>query len=141
MKRIPYVFIILENMEGEILLLLRDNESTHVFPKHWTLIGGTVENDETSEMAAHRRLEEETGLKADLSFWKRADREHPLFTVDQHIFVGKVDTSSGLLVLGRDTQFFKPSDIQYLKIGYGFKTLLNEYFLSHKIVSDEANES
>jgi 8-oxo-dGTP diphosphatase len=130
MKRIPYVYIIIQNMEGEILLLLRDNKSTHVFPKHWTLIGGKVENDETPEMAAHRQLKEETGLKADLSFWKRSDREHPLFTVDQHIFVGKVDTSGWLLVLGRDIQFFKPSDIQYLKIGYGFKTLLNEYFVT-----------
>jgi 8-oxo-dGTP pyrophosphatase MutT (NUDIX family) len=90
------------------------------------------------EMAAQRLLKEETGLEADLSFWKRSDREHPLFTVDQHIFVGNVDTTGGLLVLGRDTQFFKPSDIQYLKIGYGFKTLLNEYFQSHAIVSDKA---
>jgi 8-oxo-dGTP pyrophosphatase MutT (NUDIX family) len=130
MKRIPYVSIILENLEGEILLLLRENKSTHVFPNHWTLIGGKVEKDETSEMAAHRQLEEETGLKTNLSFWKRYDREHPLFTVDQHIFVGKVDTSGGLLVLGRDTQFFKPSDIRYLKIGYGFKVLLHEYFLT-----------
>lgn len=138
MKQIPYVYIILKNMEGEILLLLRDNKSTHVFPKHWTLIGGKVENNETPEMAAQRLLKEETGLEADLSFWKRSNRDHPLFTVDQHTFVGNVDTTGGLLVLGRDTQFFKPSDIQYLKIGYGFKALLNEYFQSHEIVSDKA---
>ncbi len=138
MKQIPYVYIILKNMEGEILLLLRDNRSTHVFPKHWTLIGGKVENNETPEMAAQRLLKEETGLEADLSFWKRSNRDHPLFTVDQHIFVGNVDTTGGLLVLGRDTQFFKPSDIQYLKIGYGFNALLNEYFQSHEIVGDKA---
>lgn len=138
MKQIPYVYIILKNMEGEILLLLRDNKSTHVFPKHWTLIGGKVENNETPEMAAQRLLKEETGLEADLSFWKRSNRDHPLFTVDQHTFVGNVDTTGGLLVLGRDTQFFKPSDIQYLKIGYGFKALLNEYFQSYEIVGDKA---
>lgn len=129
MKRIPYVSIIVENMEGEVLLLLRDNKSTHVFPNHWTLIGGKVEHDETPEMAADRELKEETGLKASLSFWKRYDREHPLFMIDQHIFVGKVDTSGGLLVLGRDTQFFKPGEVKHLKIGYGFKDLLNDYFL------------
>ena len=141
MKRIAYVSIILENMDGEILLLLRDNKSTNVFPNHWTLIGGNVEGGETPEMAADRQLKEETGLEASLLFWKRYDREHPLLIVDQHIFVGKVDTSGGILVLGQDTQFFKPSEIQHLKIGYGFKALLNEYFLSHEIVSDEANES
>jgi 8-oxo-dGTP pyrophosphatase MutT (NUDIX family) len=139
MKRIPYVSIILENMEGEILLLLRDNKSTHVFPNHWTLIGGNVEDGETPEMAADRQLKEETGLKASLSFWKQYEREHPLFIIDQHVFVGKVDTSVGILVLGRDTQFIKPSEVKHLKIGYGFKALLNEYFLSHEIVSDEAN--
>jgi 8-oxo-dGTP pyrophosphatase MutT (NUDIX family) len=127
MKRIPYVSIIVENMEGEVLLLLRDNKSTHVFPNHWTLIGGKVENEETPEMAAERELKEETGLKASLSFWKRYDRAHPLFLIDQHIFVGKVDTSGGLLVLGRDAQFFKPGEVEYLKIGYGFKDLLHEY--------------
>jgi 8-oxo-dGTP pyrophosphatase MutT (NUDIX family) len=139
MKRIPYVSIILENMEGEILLLLRDNQSTPVFPNHWTLIGGNLEEGETPEMAAHRQLKEETGLEASLSFWKQYDREHPLFIIDQHIFVGKVDTSGGILVLGQDTQFFKPSEVKHLKIGYGFKTLLNEYFLSHEVVSDEAS--
>jgi 8-oxo-dGTP pyrophosphatase MutT (NUDIX family) len=141
MKRIPFVSIILENMEGEILLLLRDNKSTPVFPNHWTLIGGNVEDGETPEKAADRKLKEETGLEASLSFWKRYDREHPLLIIDQHVFVGKVDTSGGILVLGQDTQFFKPSEVKHLKIGYGFKTLLNEYFLNHEIVGDEANKS
>jgi ADP-ribose pyrophosphatase YjhB (NUDIX family) len=139
MKRIPYVSIILENMEGEILLLLRDNKSTHIFPNHWTLIGGNVEDGEAPERAADRQLKEETGLEASLSFWKQYDREHPLFIVDQHVFVGKVDTSGRILVLGRDTQFIKPSEVKHLKIGYGFKALLNEYFLSYEIVSDEVN--
>ena len=130
MKRIAYVSIILENMEGEVLLLLRENMSTHIFPNHWTLISGNIQNDETAEMAAHRKLKEETGLKTNLSLWKRYDREHPLLMIDQHIFVGKVDTSGGLLVLGGDTLFFNRSEIPYLKIGYGFKSLLNEYFLT-----------
>lgn len=131
MKRIPYVSIIVENSAGEVLLLLRDNKSTHVFPNQWTLIGGRVEDGETPEMAAQRELEEETGLKADFSFWKRYEREHTLFIVDQHIFTGKVEASRELLVLGRDIQFFQPCEIQHLKIGYGFQSLLNEYFLTH----------
>ncbi|HLO17887.1 MAG TPA: NUDIX domain-containing protein [Anaerolineales bacterium] len=136
MKRIPCVAIILENREGEVLLLLRDNKSTITFPNHWTLIGGKVENGETPEMAAHRELKEETSLEAELSFWKRYDREHPLFVVDQYIFTGKVDASSETLILGegQDIQFVKPWEIKYLKIGYGFKALLDEYFLGQKLV-------
>jgi 8-oxo-dGTP diphosphatase len=136
MKRVPCVSIIVENKEGEILLLLRDNKSTIVFPKHWTLIGGKVEEGETPEMAAHRELVEETGLKAHLSFWKRYEREHPLFIVDQHIYTGKVDTLPELLVLGEGQalQFFKLAEIRHLKIGYGFKELLDEYFLTSKVV-------
>lgn len=131
MKCVPFVSIILENTQGEVLLLLRDNKSTPTYPNHWTLVGGKVEARETPEMAARRLLEEETGLKTELAFWKRYDREHPLFMIDQHIFTGKVEASHELLVLGRDTQFFKPCEVEYLKIGYGFKDLLYEYFLTH----------
>ena len=129
MKRVPWVSVILEDMEGEVLLLLRDNKSTIVFPNHWTLIGGKIEEDETPEMAAHRILEEQTGLKTKLSLWKRYDREHPLFMIDQHIFAGKEMDSRNLLVLGRDVQFFKPCEVMHLHIGYGFQDLLNEYLL------------
>ena len=83
MKRIPCASIIIENQEGEVLLLLRDNKSTITFPNHWTLVGGKVEEGETPEMGAHRELAEETGLITDLSFWKRYDREHTLFIADQ----------------------------------------------------------
>ena len=130
MQRIPCASIIIENMEDEVLLLLRDNKSSISYPNHWTLIGGKVEDGETPEMAAHRELAEETGLNALLSFWTRYDRQHPVFIVDQYIYTAKVDVPQGSLVLGEGQalQFFKPEEIRRLKIGYGFKELLNEYF-------------
>ncbi len=134
MIRVPCVAIIIKNPAGEVLLLLRDDKPTMAFPNHWTLIGGKVEDGETPEMAAHRELKEETGLEADLSFWKRYDRQHPGLMVDQYIYTGKVDVSREALVLGegQDVRFYKPHDIKDLKIGFGFGTLLNEYFLTHK---------
>lgn len=132
MMRVPWVAITLENMKGEVLLLLRDDKPTIAFPSHWTLIGGKVEGGETPEMAAHRELKEETGMKTDLSFWKRYDRQHPRVIVDQYIYTGKVDASRALLALGegQDIQFFKPHDIEHLKIGFEFDALLEEYFLT-----------
>ena len=134
MKHIPCVAIIIENTEGEVLLLLRDNKSTITYPNHWTLIGGKVEAGETPEVAAHRQLAEETGLKTDLSFWKRYDREHPLFIVDQYVYRAKMNVPCDSLVLGEGQalQFFKPCEIARLKIGYGFDALLSEYFLIHE---------
>lgn len=134
MKRIPCASIIIENKEGEILLLLRDNKSTILYPNHWTLVGGKVEDGETPEMGAHRELAEETGLRSNLSFWKRYDRQHPLFIVDQYIYLAKVEVFPESLVLGEGQalQFFKPAEIRRLKIGYGFKALLDEYFLLHQ---------
>jgi 8-oxo-dGTP diphosphatase len=129
MKHVPFVSIILENNAGEVLLLLRENKSTITFPNHWTLMGGKVENCEPLDVAASRILAEETGLQTSLSFWKRYEREHPLFIVDQYVYTGKIKSGRELLVLGRDTQFFKPAEIQHLKIGYGFDALLNDYFL------------
>jgi 8-oxo-dGTP diphosphatase len=128
MKSVPFVSIILENAADQVLLLLRRNHSTPTYSNHWTLVGGKVNDGETPEMAAQRILEEEIGIRLHLSFWKCYQREHPLFIVDQYVYAGKVDSSHELLVLGRDTQFFRPQEIGRLKIGYGFDTLLNEYF-------------
>jgi hypothetical protein len=53
MTRVPYVSIILKNTEGEVFLLLRDNQSTVENPNHGTPVGGIVEEQEFPEMAAH----------------------------------------------------------------------------------------
>jgi 8-oxo-dGTP pyrophosphatase MutT (NUDIX family) len=90
MIRVPCVAIIIKNSQGEILLLLRDDDPTISFPNHWTLVGGKVEDGETSETAAHRELLEEIDVDIDLTFWKRYDRQHPNAIVDQHIYLGKI---------------------------------------------------
>jgi len=134
MKSIPCASIIVENLAGDVLLLLRDDKPDIAFPNYWTLVGGKVEEGETPEMAAHRELAEETGLKADLSPWKRYNRQHPFFIVDQYVYLAKVDPARVTLVLGEGQalQFFKPWEIHRLKIGYEFDALLIEYFLIRK---------
>ena len=132
--RVPCVAIIIENVVGEVLLLLRDNKPDISFPNHWTLVGGKVEDGETPEMAAHRELDEETGLRAALAFWKQYDRKHPQVIVDQYIYLAKVDDTSRESIRlgeGQDVRFFKSHDINHLKIGFEFDTLLKEYFLTY----------
>ena len=68
MIRIPGVAIIIENTQGEILLILRDDDPGISFPNYWTLVGGKVEEDETPELAAHREMLEEIGVDTDVTF-------------------------------------------------------------------------
>ncbi len=132
MLRVPCVAIIIENKEKELLLLLRDDEPNIPCPNHWSLVGGSVEEGETPEVGAHRELFEETGLKMELTFWKKYDRPYPQAIVEQHIFTGKVDVKNPAILLGegQDFRFFKPEKIKHLKIGFGFDHLLDEYLNS-----------
>ena len=129
MNHIPCVAIIIENSKKEFLLLLRDDKLGLSFANYWTLIGGRVEDGETPEMAAHRELLEETGLKMELFFWKRYNRISPQAPVDQYTYIGKVDEPNPEIDIGegQDIRFFKPEEIGQLQIAYGFDTLLSEY--------------
>ena len=132
MIRIPGAAIIIENRQGEILLLLRDDDPAISYPNYWTLVGGKVEEGETPESAAHREMLEEIGVDTDVTFWKRYGRQHPFAIVDQHIFIGKIDTPRESLTLGegQDVRFFNSHEIKNLKIGFEFDALLHEYFLN-----------
>ena len=131
MSKYPCVALIIENSSKEVLLLLRDNKPEIAYPNHWTLIGGHVEEGETAEKAALRELFEEVGLDLKVSIWKRYDYHFaPGVVIDQHIFVGKVDSEKPAMTLGEGQamNFFKQSDMKELKIGFGFDIVLNDYF-------------
>ncbi|HSO10958.1 MAG TPA: NUDIX domain-containing protein [Anaerolineales bacterium] len=131
MIRVPAVAVIIENSQGEILMLLRDDKPDIACPSHWSLAGGKVEDGETPEVAAHRELLEEIGVDLDLTPWKRYDRRHPGAIVDQHIYLGKIDLPLSSLTLGEGQamRFFHPREVMDLKIAFEFDALLEEYFL------------
>jgi 8-oxo-dGTP diphosphatase len=97
----PCVALIIENPSKEVLLLLRDNKPEIAFPNHWSLVGGHVEEGETAEQAALRELSEEVSLDLKISLWKRYDYDYaPGVVIDQHIFVGNVDSEKPAMTLG-----------------------------------------
>ena len=130
MIRVPGVAVIIENPQGEILMLLRDDKPAISHPNHWSLPGGKVEFLEKPEAAAHRELLEEIGVDIDLTLWKRYGRPHPPFIVDQYIYLGNIDLPLESLTLGegQDMRFFSPHELKDLKIAFEFDILLDEYF-------------
>ena len=134
MIRTPCAAIIIENRQEEILLLLRDDKPSISFPNYWTLVGGSVEEGETQESAAHREMLEEIGIDTVINFWKRYDRQHPCVLVDQMIYLANIDSPCGALTLreGQDVRFFNFNEINNQNIGFEFGTLLEEYFSSRR---------
>lgn len=131
MAGISTVAIILENLEGKVLLQLREDKPDVPFANYWTLPGGKVEIGETPLQAAVRELKEETDLDTQLSFWKMYERfGRNNLQIEQHVFIGKTNIPVKDIFLGEgaELRFITGKDIQALQIAYGFDKLIKEFF-------------
>lgn len=139
MPSVPCVAVIVTDPAGQVLLNLRDDRPSLPFANCWTLPGGRVEADETPEEAAYRELEEETGLRVPLSYWSVYDRPttEPGLIVEQHVFVGRIDSASPTLCLGEGQAlaFFDSTSLRRLSIGFDFDSLLRQYFDEPRSIS------
>jgi 8-oxo-dGTP diphosphatase len=127
------VAAILHNDEGEVLLQLRDDKAGLLYANHWTLFGGSVEQDETPETAIHRELMEELEISLPLTFWKKyrcpIRTVEGVVTTDNHIFVGKLNRDIATMRLneGQAMRYFKADDAADLKLAFEQEIVLNEF--------------
>ncbi len=106
----PHLFagVILVDRRGWILLQERD-EFPAIDPEKWGLVGGHVEDGEDVEVAAHRELLEETGVRlpsGSLRPWDEFDVFHEAYgSLDRmHVFAARADLTDGDIVCGEGRQ-------------------------------------
>lgn len=130
MAGIPCVAVIIKNPFDQVLLLLRDNKPGLPFANHWSLPGGRVEFNETSEAAARREVQEEIGLELSVTLWKTYERLGGDILIEQHVFVCSTEYAVSAMTLGEGQalRFFGEDQLAILPIGFEFDHLLAEYF-------------
>jgi 8-oxo-dGTP diphosphatase len=121
------VSAILVNRDGQVLLQQRDNNPAIRYPGHWSLFGGTIEDDESPADAVAREVKEE------IDFEMRnfgLFREFVQNNKREFAFAGELSAQLGELTLseGQGMNFFYPSQLKELQIRPDDKDTLEQYF-------------
>jgi len=86
-KRMASAAVLLENADGELLIVKSD------YKKHWTVPGGVIDEGETPLQAVVRETEEEIGVRIDpknVMFVAVVARSGPAFDTYQFIFKARL---------------------------------------------------
>jgi len=124
------VSLIIENLEGEIILQLRDNNSRIPFPNHWATIGGAIEHNETPEEALMREVKEELDFDIKkFQFFKR----YQLKEIEYNIYyiIGNYKIEDFDLREGQAIRFFSSGEIPNLNIAFSLREIILDYFKHH----------
>ena len=121
------VSAILINKRGQILLQQRDDNPAIRYPGHWSLFGGTIENDEPASAAVVREVREE--IDFDMRNFGLF-REFVQNNKREFAFVGELTAELNELTLseGQGMNLFHPSQLRELLIRPDDKETLREYF-------------
>jgi 8-oxo-dGTP diphosphatase len=121
------VSAILINSAGQVLLQQRDDNPAIRYPGHWSLFGGTIEDDESPAQAVAREVREE------IDFEMRnfgLFREFVQNNKREFAFAGELTARLDELTLseGQGMNFFYPSQLRDLQIRPDDKDTLEQYF-------------
>jgi mutator protein MutT len=133
--KVPCVAAILTNAEQQVLLQLRDDAPGLSFAGCWTLPGGRVETGEDADDAVRREVLEELSIRPTVSLWRVYERPHlsdatsPI-TIVQFVYRGSITDPIEDLATneGKEIRFVTASEVSRLPIGFGFETLLRDFF-------------
>ena len=109
--------IILVNPENKILLQLRDNKPTIIYPDYWATIGGEMEDGETPLQGLKREIKEEISSEvSDIEFVGDFSDEEVGFRL--FLFKGKVNDKIEDIKFteGQKLGFFSIQEIEGLKM-------------------------
>lgn len=103
-----FASILLVDTRGWLLLQERD-EHPVIDPECWGFVGGHVDDGEASIDAAHRELEEETGLRMqrpDLHLWQQYSVFHEAYGTDDEVrvYVARTDATDADITVGEGRQ-------------------------------------
>jgi len=121
------VSAILINADGQVLLQQRDDNPAIRYPGHWSLFGGTIENNESPADAVAREVKEE------IDFEMRnfgMFREFVQNNKREFAFAGELTAQLDELTLseGQGMKFFYPPQLKELQIRPDDKDTLEQYF-------------
>ena len=129
-----FATVILVDPRGWLLLQERD-EHAPIAPDKWGLVGGHVEDGEDFTPAAHRELAEETGLRAELAYW-RTFRVHDEQD-DMAVYVAATTITDADVVCGEGRQivFVDPATIHALPLADAPRIVLPQFLDSPEYAS------
>jgi len=127
-KTRPQCGIIIENAQGEILLQLRDNIPSILYPNRWGTFGGQVDTGETPHQAIVRETKEELDYDLkDPEFFGN----YPCDGYDIYMF-RQVDKNISLRDLtvreGRMGKFFSTKAFKKIPCAFNCREIVEDYF-------------
>ena len=131
--------IIIHNDKNEILLHLRDNKPTILYPNRWVLPGGYIEEGETPEQCIIREMIEELGVElTEVSLFLAAQRSYGFeytFWVRANFRIEAVKLTEGQAI-----KWFTRDEIAHMELGYEDNAILEEFFKQKAVASIRFSE-